>query len=287
MKNMKTGSLILLILMMASLVSGQNEFKVMTFNIRFDNPEDGEYAWQYRKNFVAEVIQNHDASVIGIQEALVNQVNDLDTLLHGYKWIGVGRDDGAKEGEFNPVFFDTARFCLLQNNTFWLSPEPSKAGSKGWDAACPRIVTWARLRVKQTGEIFYIFNTHFDHQGTIAKLESSKMLLDSINNRAGEKPTIVTGDFNALQKSGTYQHMTEGNYPVALSDAQNAAKDPPKGPSTTYIGFEADFSQQRIIDYIFINKKIEVKRHIIVNDRREEGYPSDHLPVVAEIKIRK
>jgi len=288
MEALKKWSLLLVVFILSQSVFAQEHMhRVMTFNIRFDNPKDGEHAWEHRKEFVADVIQYNRAGVIGMQEVLFNQVKDLDSILTKYTWVGVGREDGENGGEFNPIFYRNDRFTLVDNNTFWLSESPSEPGSMGWDAACPRIVTWVRLRVKNTNKEFFIFNTHLDHQGTIARLNSAKLLIDTIHAKVDNRPVVVTGDFNSLRRSGPYQHLTHWNNAAGLRDASEIATEGHYGPSTTYIGFEPDFSKNMVIDYIFINKKVSVHRHVIVDDRRDTYYPSDHLPVLSEIWFKK
>jgi len=281
----------ILLLFVFSLMSAsqaqENMMRIMSFNIRFANPGDGAHAWKHRKNFVADVIEYNNAAIIGVQEALEGQVHELDSMLINHEWFGVGREDGKNKGEFNPVFYNSHRFELLKNNTFWLSETPSRPGSMGWDAACPRIVTWARFKDKTNGQHFYLFNTHFDHQGTIARLRSAEIIIDSIQAIAGNYPAILTGDFNSLRRSGPYQHLTHWDNAAGLRDSQEVAEEGPYGPNTTYIGFEADFSKDMVIDYIFVNKKINVHRHVVVDDRRGENYPSDHLPVLTEIYFKK
>ncbi len=283
----KWGLLFFIILLMPAVQAQDEMLRVMSFNIRFANPGDGEHAWKHRKNFVADVIQYNQAGIIGMQEALVSQVHELDSMLADHAWVGVGRDDGKEKGEFNPVFYDKNRFELLESNTFWLSKTPSKPGAMGWDAACARIVTWARLKVKTTGKKFYFFNTHFDHQGTIARLKSAELVIDSVSSKVADEPVFLTGDLNSLKRSGPYQHLTHWNNAAGLRDAREVSDEGPYGPNTTYIGFEADFSKQMIIDYILANKRVGVHRHVIVDDRKGDIYPSDHLPVVAEVYFKK
>jgi len=154
------------------LVSAKEEassesINAMSFNIRYNNPGDGENAWPYRKEMVAETIRFHKVDIAGLQEALHGQVKDLEALLPEYGWFGVGRDDGRQEGEYTPVFYLKSRFRILNQSTFWLSENPDKPG-KGWDAACPRIATWGKIEDTLTKTAFFFFNTHLDHVGKIA-----------------------------------------------------------------------------------------------------------------------
>ena len=153
-----------------------NPFNVCSFNIRYDNPNDGEHNWKYRKENVAAFIQYHEVDLIGMQEVLKNQLDDLEQLLPGYAWVGVGRDDGKEAGEYSPILYKKDRFKLIQQSTFWLSETCDTPGTMGWDAACNRVVTWMELEDLTNQKSFFIFNTHFDHRGQTARLESAKAI---------------------------------------------------------------------------------------------------------------
>src|SRR4051794_28130038 len=189
-----------LLLMLEIAGDAQSYLNVMTYNVRLNVNADSLNAWPFRKDELASVILFHDVHVLGVQEALPEQMEDLRERLPGYRSIGVGREDGKNKGEFSAIFYDSARLQVLESGTFWLSQTPSVAGRKGWDAAITRIVTWSKFKDRRTNLIFFHFNTHFDHKGPIARRESAKFLLTRIHEIAGDAPTICTGDFNSRPK---------------------------------------------------------------------------------------
>ena len=260
-----------------------SSLRVMSFNIRFNNPDDGEDAWPNRRDRVAQLIRFHDADVVGVQEALLGQLQDLQERLPEYDWVGVGRADGKQEGEYSAIIYRDDRLALLDHDTFWLSETPQEVGSVGWDAALERIVTWARFRDRRTGEVFFHFNTHFDHRGEEARRESAALILEQIDEIAGsDVPVVLTGDFNALEDSAPYRILTGSD---GLRDAYYASKRDHYGPSSTWTGFE-EIAEGRRIDYVFVNDEVEVLQHGIITDRWGEHFPSDHLPVLAEIVLQ-
>ncbi|MGM0566159.1 MAG: endonuclease/exonuclease/phosphatase family protein [Bacteroidota bacterium] len=271
-------------------VAQENAFRVMTFNIRYGDADDGENRWDNRKSIVRDVIRYHEPGIIGMQEALHHQIAYVDSVLSDYEWFGVGRSNGKQEGEFSPVFYDTTRFELLKESTFWLSETPQKAGSEGWDAAFPRIVTWGYFYDRISQKSFYVLNTHFDHQGTIARLNSAKLLIQKISDLTENKswiPVVLTGDFNSLKKSGPYQHLTHWNNPVKLTDTQAVDGVLSLGPDYSFNGFDREKREEMIIDYIFVNEGLNVHKHHIINDEKSGRYPSDHFPVITEISFKK
>ena len=179
------------------LVLAAQDLQVMTFNIRLNIAVDSLNAWPYRKNKVASQVLFHDVHLLGVQEAQHDQMVDLKARLPKFKYVGGGRDDGKEKGEYSAIFYDTSRLQSLHSQTFWLSLTPEVPGSKSWDAAITRIVTWAKFKDRKTGKIFFAFNTHFDHLGKEARRESAKLLLQKVAAIAGNTPAIVTGDFNA------------------------------------------------------------------------------------------
>jgi endonuclease/exonuclease/phosphatase family metal-dependent hydrolase len=292
-------------------VDAADSLRVMTFNIRFDNPKDGPDAWPLRKDKVAGMVRLYDADVIGMQEALRTQIDVLAKLLPDHDWIGVGRQDGKDAGEFTPIFYRRERLEIVDKNTFWLSPTPEKTGSRGWDAALPRIATWARFRDKLAGGEFYLFNTHFDHVGLTARLESAKLLRTKAVETAGDQPVVVIGDFNCTSSSPPYLWLVgkEPPPPVpadsaeavpdkvvpdtsvlpakdALADAMLHSRHPHHGPTTTWNGFKT-LVPGRKIDHIFIHGPISIEQHAILADHWDGRFPSDHLPVLAEIVLGK
>ncbi|HEY3296515.1 MAG TPA: endonuclease/exonuclease/phosphatase family protein [bacterium] len=262
--------------------------RVMTYNIRYDNPADSLDNWKYRKNFVVSTVRYHAPDVFGIQEGLISQVHDLSAALRGFRWCGKGRDDGAEAGEFSAIFYDATRFVLLKDSTFWLSPTPDKP-SKGWDAALNRIVTWAKLQDKQTRRVFFVFNTHFDHMGVTAREESAKLLLRQIRHIAKDKPAVVTGDFNSTDTEAPYAALTakDSSKAIHLADALTICESPHHGPLKTFSGF--DVHKGLIgdrIDFVFVSDGVRVIRHATLADfKSDERFPSDHLPVIAEIAL--
>ena len=260
----------------------QQALRVMTYNIRYNTPADGGNAWPHRKDMVASMIRFHRPDLVGLQEALRGQNTDLAQRLSNYEWFGVGRADGQTEGEYNSIFYRDDRLELLDHDTFWLSENPEEPGSMGWDAACPRIVTWARFRDRVTGGVFYHFNTHFDHRGQQARRESARLLRSRIGDIAADVPAVVTGDFNCTEKSRPYRVLVEAGEEARLHDTVKCTGQPHHGPKATYSGFDPADAPSRRIDYVFVTNRWQVIRHGTLSDRWNGRYPSDHLPVLAE-----
>jgi len=262
-----------------------DNLRIMTFNIRYDNPEDGADAWQYRKDYVVSMIRFHRADVVGLQEALKHQVDYLSENLPEYNWFGVGRDDGKTAGEFMAVFYRKGRLDSLRTSTFWLSETPEKPGL-GWDAVCNRVVTWGRFKDKSNGNVFYLFNTHFDHRGEIARAESAHLLLDRVTQISGNHPLVITGDFNATPDSKPYQILTtsyERQQRKKIVDSRFTSRFGHHGPDGTFNGFNLNALREEPIDYIFVDENIDVIFHGTLSDTFNGHYPSDHLPVLVEV----
>ncbi len=280
--------LLLLIFLLTGIFSNEifakeSSLRVMTFNIRYNEPRDGLNAWTNRKTKVSDVIRFHKADLVGVQEALFEQLQDLEKLLPDFSWVGVGRD-GENKGEFSAILYRKSRFKLLETKTFWLSETPDKIGAKGWDANFPRIVTSAKFQDKQSKKIFYQFNTHFDHIGAKARTESSKLMLKQIPKIAGKLPFVVTGDFNATEDTNIYRILTgkEDAGDFKLIDGRYISKNGHFGGISTWNGFK-ELEPNRKIDYIFVAEKVKVLEHGVLSDRWEGLWASDHLPVLAEI----
>ena len=264
--------------------------KVMTFNIRLNVKSDSLNSWPYRMEKVASVIHFHEADIIGVQEALFDQMNDLSRLLPDYQWIGVGRDDGKTEGEFMAIFYSKERFNVIHDSTFWLSENPDIPGI-GWDAACNRVVTFAKFLDQTSDNEFLLFNTHFDHIGQTARLESAKLLRRSISEIAESSNIIVTGDFNSLPTSEVYNILTNDRKKdsnLNLLDARKVSLLPHHGPNFTFTGFQISNlkDNEKLIDYIFVGDSVTVLKHGILSDILDGRFPSDHFPVIAEVILK-
>lgn len=267
--------------------SSGSELRTMSFNIRYDNPGDSVNAWPYRIRRVAGIFRLFEPDVVGVQEALKSQINGLQAEIPEYDWYGVGRDDGEDGGEFCPVFYRRERLELLEKATFWLSETPDTPGSRGWDAVCNRVVSWGKFRDKATENEFYFFNTHFDHAGPKARLESAKLLRREIGKIAGRTPVILTGDLNCRDTSVVYRTLLEnpGEESMPLLDAIARTLTPHHGPTGTFHGFTGVTEPGGRIDYVFVTPAWQVRQHAILADHWDGRYPSDHLPVLAILRV--
>ncbi|AMW06905.1 hypothetical protein GEMMAAP_15110 [Gemmatimonas phototrophica] len=257
----------------------------MTFNIRYDNPGDGVNAWPNRKDWVASLIRYHGADVIGVQEALLHQLTDLDARLPGFARVGVGRTDGKTKGEFSAILYRADRLTLKDSGTFWLSPTPDVAGSKGWDTAIERVATWAHFADRRTGCEWLQLNTHYDHIGEAARQESSRLIRRRLLTLAKGKPVIMTGDLNTEPTHAPYRILTTESLQDAvapLADAFVTSRTGSYGPTATWNAFKAIEANRRI-DYILVSPSVAVEQHAILPDMWDGRFPSDHLPVIAAI----
>ena len=255
-----------------------------TFNIRYDNPADSLNNWQFRKDTVTRFIQAQDMDIVGMQEVLHNQLEDLLQRLPGYKVIGVGRDDGKTQGEYAPLLYKEERFEVLDSNTFWLSQYPDSVGFIGWDGACTRIATWAKMKDKQTGKVFMAVNTHFDHVGVTARRESALLIIKKIKEIVGDRPAVLTGDFNVNEASEAYRTLTTN--PFVLKDAMKIAGKR-TGVDYTFHDFgRYAMDQREKIDFIFVTPQINVlNTEIAQNPETKTGYLSDHNPHIALLEF--
>ncbi len=270
--------LFLLCFAISSLAFAQ-DFSIMSYNIKLDYPKEGKNSWTNRKPFMVNQIKFYEPDILGVQEAMPNQMKDMDSLLVNYSFVGVGRDDGKDEGEYSAIFYKTEKFKVLKSDTFWLSQTPEKV-SMGWDAVCNRVCTYALLEDKVSGKTFWVFNTHFDHVGKEARKNSAMLIIEKIKELNTENyPVALTGDFNMEPAHGSITHIKK-----TLKDSKEIAKLT-FGPEGTFNGFYFDKPVARRIDYAFVSDNIEVTKYAVLSDNWNLQYPSDHLPVFIEIKL--
>jgi endonuclease/exonuclease/phosphatase family metal-dependent hydrolase len=269
-----------MVLAFFSLGSSAQEFSAMTYNIKYDNTHDLVNNWNDRKASMVSLLKHYDPGIIGMQEVLERQLNYLNESLPKFKSMGVGREDGKKKGEYSPILYNSEKFHLLQGKTFWLSETPEKI-SVGWDAALERICTYGLFEDLGTKKKFWVFNTHFDHKGVLAREKSVELIISKIKEiNSDGLPVILMGDFNLTPDQKPIQMLRK-----ALSDGKNASKKTFYGPTGTFNGFEQDRILNDRIDYIFIKNGI-VTSYQHIDDRMENNkHISDHLPVLATFKF--
>lgn len=253
-----------------------------TYNLRYDNPKDTGNLWINRAPVIASLIRFHDFDIFGTQEGYKNQLDDIINALPQYNYCGVGRNDGKDKGEHSAIFYKKDDFNLLNKGDFWLSQTPDTP-SLGWDATCcNRICSWVYLQHKKSGKKFYFFNAHYDHQGIQARKESSKLILQKINNIAANEPVIFTGDLNGSHKSEWYQAIATS---AKLKDTYKEVKYP-YANNASHNGFGSTKDSTDIIDHIFITKHFTVSKWGLLTDTYHGKFPSDHFPVLAEVIIK-
>jgi len=255
---------------------------IMTFNIRCDKISDSENAWQYRKDFASQMIKFYDVDILGTQEVFKNQLQDLLERLPDYKFLGIGRSDGKDKGEHSAIFYKYQFFEIEKSGNFWLSETPQQPGSKGWDAACERIVTWAIFKEKKTGNKFVFFNTHFDHIGELARKESVKLLKKKIVEIAEHLPVILTGDLNLPPDAEAIKDLLKDDFLLDARGASNLVY----GPPWSFHDFgRIPMSNRKLIDYILVDKAIKVNKYACICETHNLVYLSDHNPVLAQLEF--
>ena len=273
----------LLLIILFQVITGSawcQSLKILTYNIRLENTGDGPNGWNNRRGWLCEQVKQVNPDLFGIQEGLPQQVNYIDSSFGGYRHIGVGREDGKAKGEFSAIWYNTKKFKILQEGTFWLSATPEKP-SMGWDAACMRVCSYGCFQELETGRKFWMFNTHLDHVGVEARKNSALLILQKIKsfNKDGY-PVILTGDFNSTPGSEPIKILS-----AELQDSKSADKSMSMMPDGTFNGFDASKPATERIDFIFTGKGFRATSYGIIRESRDGRYASDHFAVVAEVKF--
>lgn len=254
--------------------------RVMTYNVRYGTADDRADAWERRRELALRVISSNRPDVVGVQEALRFQLDEIAASFPRLGEVGVGRDDGGEAGEYAAILFDEDRLELLGSATFWLSDTPEVVASTSWGNRIPRIVTWARFRDRRTNRTFYAFNTHWDHESQPSRERSAALLLARIAAREHpDDPVLVTGDFNAGESNAAFTALLEGR----LNDTFRALHPDASGVGTFH-GFEGDRSGEKI-DAVLASPGWRVREAWIVTLREGNRYPSDHFPVMAVVGL--
>lgn len=263
----------LLCLFSAAVVA--QDLTVLSYNIRYNSQSDGEDLWDLRKSELVDQIQQHSPDSFGVQEATAAQMQYILEALPEYAYVGVGRDDGASKGEYSAVFYLKEKFEVLESNTFWLSDTPEVV-SKAWDAALPRICTYAKLKAHYNGREYWHFNTHFDHIGKIARNESAKLIINKINQMTKKgSAVVITGDFNTQPEEAPIVTIK-----MDFKDPLDALAL--EGPKGTFNAFVIGATLDRRIDYIFFRGLTPLKYTHLDEKRANGRWISDHLPVKLE-----
>ena len=284
MKKVLLFSLLAFCSALVCVAADKTQIRYGTFNIRLIHPDDTQagWGWAARRDRVTKYILDNDLEIVGMQEVLHPALMDMQERLKGYDYIGVGRTDGKEEGEYSCIFYKKDRFEALEKGNFWLSETPDSAGSRGWDAALERIASWGKFKDKKTGQIFMSVNTHFDHVGVEARKQSALLIIRKIKEIVGDRPAIVTGDFNVNDKSDAYKTITTNEFVL-----KDAFKISPKhtGATYTFQNFSrTDPKDCSKIDFIFVTPSIKVKQTVITPD--DPSYIiSDHNPFWADIEF--
>ncbi len=260
-----------------SAIAENAPIRLATFNIRCPMDKTPN-SWEERAARVNGLVAKHGFELIGLQEATARQIDDM--LTPGWAYVGVGRDDGQGKGEFSCIFYKKERFEVRESGTFWLSETPDVPGSKSWKTECTRVCTWAHLRDRTTGKVFWFFNTHLDHRSAEARENGMALILKRIGMVEKGEPVILTGDMNAVPESEPIAKAR-----AVLRDAASISQTPHKGPLATFNGFRVGQAHTAQIDYIFVSSGIGVRAHATLDDMVDGLYPSDHFPVMAELVL--
>lgn len=268
--------------MLVALQLYAQNIKLMTYNIRLDVTSDGENDWSHRKDYFTSQIQFYEPDIFGVQEAKPNQVIDMSVAFSQYSFLGIGRE-GEGTGESSNIFYKTNRFKVIASNTFWLSETPDKI-SKGWDAAFNRVCTYAMFKDLKTKKLFWVFNTHLDHMGELAKTNGILLILSKIKELNNKNyPVLFMGDFNSQPTEDRIMNLKK-----EMNDTRDISEAKSFGPSGTFNGFKHNEPVTLLIDYIFISKNnnFKIQKHAVLSDSKDLKYPSDHLPVYVEISYK-
>jgi endonuclease/exonuclease/phosphatase family metal-dependent hydrolase len=279
-------------------ITDDQYLKVMSFNIRCASCEDSSDInhWSKRKRLVFQLFKKYKPDIIGLQEAEIQQIRDIENEFEDYEWIGKGRDDGKEKGEFTAVFYKRKRFDPWEYNTEWLSETP-RVPSKGWDAALNRTVTDILFNDRKSEQIFCFFNTHFDHVGETARVESAKFLRKKASEYSGGyAPVIITGDFNFTENSEGYKVLTSSSLELdnlnpaieykSLLNSEYISEQPHSGGKISFNAFGRATDIISAIDFIFVNEEVKVMSHRTITDTLEGLFPSDHYPILVEIVFK-
>ena len=282
---MKEFLLVLILFPLQSFVSAF-EIDALSFNIRFDTSKDGENAWPKRKEMVGQWVKSESPDVIGLQEALRHQIDDIKKIATAYSEYGVGRDDGKSRGEHCTILYLKKRFSLDKSDcgTFWFSDTPEKIASKSWGNEIPRICTWARFIEKKTDKGFYVYNVHYDHRSQPSRLGASELIIQRISKRKrSNEPIILMGDFNASENNPAIKIFKDE--PLNLVDTFRVVK-PDEKMVKTFHGFRGGSFSGGKIDHVFMLPKMgKVSSAEIVRFNKEKRYLSDHYPVRARLSF--
>jgi endonuclease/exonuclease/phosphatase family metal-dependent hydrolase len=263
---------------------------VMSFNIRYGTAKDGDNHWEKRRAQLFDLLRSENADLIGLQEALRFQVDEILAAVPGYGVVGVGRDDGRAAGEMSAILYRTARFHVAATGTFWYSDTPEVPGSKSWGNRITRIATWARF-IDRNGAAFWLANTHLDHESQPSREKSTALLLQRIQARPGPgEPVIVTGDFNAGEDNAALHVLTgQPGHPATASAAPFVdtfrVAHPDEKDSGTFSNFVYGQHGTAKIDYVLVAPGTTVLSAGILRNSRDNRYPSDHFPVVAKVQL--
>ena len=259
-----------------------DSLRALTYNVRRDVATDDPYDWARRREAVASTVRLHRPDVVGLQEPLASQYDDLRAALGDYEWVGRSREAGEREGEFCPVGYRRDRFAREATGTFWLSETPDEPGSVGWDASHPRIATWVRLRDERTDRSLVYLNTHLDHEGARARLEGARLLRDRLADVRDDDAAVVAGDCNCTPEAEPYAVLAGvGDHESPLTDARETSPWS-LGPSTTKTDFESPVPDTRI-DHVFV-AGFDVAGYAVTTEMGGDGwFPSDHFPVVVDL----
>lgn len=277
----KIAAFLLLVWTITSAVKAQDTLKIMTFNIRNSAANDGKNSWEKRKKSVVTMLQNSGAEIFGVQEALDDQMQYLQSSLNDFASVGCGRDDGKKAGEYAAIFYNKKIFNCEKSGTFWLSENPTLPGSRSWGSACTRICTWAVFQIISSGKNILVCNTHFDHISSEARINSAKMVLAFADSISHLKPIIIMGDLNAastdscvqtfLQNSNGYLHLCEEKSPSKVT--------------LTYHGWGKENKSDSPIDHVIISSEIFCLDYKVLREKINHRFVSDHYPLMVRLLI--
>ena len=270
-----------------SQTSSREPLTVMSFNIRYGTAKDGDNDWTARRSLLFHVVREQAADLIGLQEALSDQITEIAAAVPGFATVGVGRDDGGIAGEYAAILFRESRFRVAEAGTFWLSDTPTVPGSKSWGNNVTRICTWARF-IDRKGHGLWHFNVHLDHQSQRSRELSAAMLLRRIESRAfPSEPVIISGDFNVGEGNPAIAVLTGGRKPDQTAPFVDTFRvlHPGLQEVGTFTGFKFGATMGDKIDYVLVQPGTEVLNAEIVRSSRDNRYPSDHFPVIARVRL--